>query len=227
MASMIGSKVERKEDKKFLTGKGRYTADITLHNQSYAVFIRSPHARAKIKGIDTAKAKKASGVIDVLTGKDLADDKIGGLIAGWKIVSKDGTDMKCPAHPALALDTVNYVGDHVALVIAESLQEAKDAADLVNVDYKVLKAVANTGDAMNAETIHDGIDKNLCFDWELGDKAKVDEAFSSADKVVEMDIVNNRLVPNAMEPRASIGDYNSSSDELTLIQQVKILIYQD
>ena len=216
MASMIGSKVERKEDKKFLTGKGRYTADITLHNQSYAVFIRSPHARAKIKGIDTAKAKKASGVIDVLTGKDLADDKIGGLIAGWKIVSKDGTDMKCPAHPALATDTVNYVGDHVALVIAESLQEAKDAADLVNVDYKVLKAVANTGDAMNAEAIHDGIDKNLCFDWELGDKAKVDEAFSSADKVVEMNIVNNRLVPNAMEPRASIGDYNSSSDELTL-----------
>ena len=144
MASMIGSKVERKEDKKFLTGKGRYTADITLHNQSYAVFIRSPHARAKIKSIDTSKAKKSSGVVDILTGKDLADDKIGGLIAGWKIVSKDGTDMKCPAHPALATDTVNYVGDHVALVIAESLQEAKDAADLVNVDYKVLKAVSYT-----------------------------------------------------------------------------------
>ena len=216
MASMIGSKVERKEDKKFLTGRGRYTADITLHNQSYAVFIRSPHARAKIKSIDTSKAKKASGVVEILTGQDLADDKIGGLIAGWKIVSKDGTDMKCPAHPALATDTVNYVGDHVALVIAESLQEAKDAADLVNVDYKILKAVASTSDAMNSDVIHEGIDSNLCFDWELGDKAKVEEAFSSADKVVEMDIVNNRLVPNAMEPRASIGDYNSSSEELTL-----------
>ncbi len=216
MASMIGSKVERKEDKKFLTGRGRYTADITLHNQSYAVFIRSPHARAKIKSIDTSKAKKASGVVEILTGQDLADDKIGGLIAGWKIVSKDGTDMKCPAHPALATDTVNYVGDHVALVIAESLQEAKDAADLVNVDYKILKAVASTADAMNSDVIHEGIDSNLCFDWELGDKAKVEEAFSSADKIVEMDIVNNRLVPNAMEPRASIGDYNSSSEELTL-----------
>ena len=216
MASMIGSKVERKEDKKFLTGRGRYTADINLHNQSYAIFIRSPHARAKITGIDTSKAKKASGVIDVLTGKELQDDKIGGLIAGWKIVSKDGTDMKCPAHPALATDLVNYVGDHVALVVAESLQEAKDAAELVKVDYKVLKAVVSTGQAMDSDTIHDGIDKNLCFDWELGDKAKAEEAFSSADKVVEMNIVNNRLVPNAMEPRASIGDYNPSSEELTL-----------
>ena len=159
MASMIGSKVERKEDKKFLTGRGRYTADINLHNQSYAIFIRSPHARAKITGIDTSKAKKASGVIDVLTGKELQDDKIGGLIAGWKIVSKDGTDMKCPAHPALATDLVNYVGDHVALVVAESLQEAKDAAELVKVDYKVLKAVVSTGQAMDSDTIHDGIEK--------------------------------------------------------------------
>ena len=213
---MIGSKVERKEDKKFLTGRGRYTADINLHNQLHAVFIRSPHARAKIKAIDTSKAKKAAGVVDVLTGKDMQDDKIGGLIAGWKIVSKDGTDMKCPAHPPLATDSVNYVGDHIALVVAETLQEAKDAADLVKVDYKVLKAVASTAEAMNSDVIHEGIEKNLCFDWELGDKAKTDEAFASADKVVEMDILNNRLVPNAMEPRASIGDYNPSSEELTL-----------
>ncbi len=216
MASMIGSKVERKEDKKFLTGKGRYTADINLHNQLHAVFIRSPHARAEIKSIDTLKAKKASGVVDVLVGKDMQDDKIGGLIAGWKIVSKDGTDMKCPAHPPLATDSVNYVGDHIGLVVAETLQEAKDAADLVKVDYRVLKAVASTAEAMNSDVIHDGIEKNLCFDWELGDKAKTDEAFSNADKVVKMDILNNRLVPNAMEPRASIGDYNSSSEELTL-----------
>ena len=216
MASMIGSKVERKEDKKFLTGRGRYTADINLHNQLHAVFIRSPHARAKIKAIDTSKAKKAAGVVDVLTGKDMQDDKIGGLIAGWKIVSKDGTDMKCPAHPPLATDSVNYVGDHIALVVAETLQEAKDAADLVKVDYKVLKAVASTAEAMNSDVIHEGIEKNLCFDWELGDKTKTDEAFASADKVVNMDILNNRLVPNAMEPRASIGDYNPSSEELTL-----------
>ena len=153
MVNLVGARIERKEDKKFLTGRGNYTADINLARQTYACFVRSPHARAKITGIDTSKAKKASGVIDVLTGKELQDDKIGGLIAGWKIVSKDGTDMKCPAHPALATDLVNYVGDHVALVVAESLQEAKDAADLVKVDYKVLKAVASTAEAMNSDVI--------------------------------------------------------------------------
>ncbi len=216
MASLVGSRVERKEDKKFLTGKGRYTADINLANQTYAVFIRSPHARAKIKNIDISKALKASGVVKILTGKDLAEDKIGGLIAGWKIVSQDGKDMKVPPHPPLASSVVNYVGDHVAVVIAESLDEAKQAASLVKVDYKILKAVVGTGDAMKSEAIHEGIEKNLCFDFGLGDKAKTDEALSKADKVIKIDLNNNRLIPNAMEPRASIGDYNPSSEELTL-----------
>jgi len=124
--------------------------------------------------------------------------------------------MKCPPHPPLANNTVNFVGDHVAIVIAETLDQAKDAAEKVRVDYKVLKAVVNTGDAMNSKAIHDGIDKNLCYDFLLGDKGKTDEAFSKADKVVKLDLVNNRLIPNAMEPRAAIGDYNPSSEELTL-----------
>ena len=216
MPSLVGSRVERKEDKKFLTGKGRYTADINLANQTYAFFVRSPHARAKIKNVDISKASKVSGVVKILTGKDLADDKIGGLIAGWKIVSQDGKDMKVPPHPPLASTTVNYVGDHVAVVIAESLDEAKHAASLVKVDYKILKAVVGTGDAMKSESIHEGIEKNLCFDFGLGDKAKTDEALSKADKVIKIDLNNNRLIPNAMEPRASIGDYNPSSEELTL-----------
>ena len=215
-SSLIGSRVERKEDKKFLTGKGRYTADINLANQTYAYFVRSPHARATISKVDISKASKAPGVVRILTGDDLAKDKIGGLIAGWKIVSQDGTDMKCPPHPPLANNTVNFVGDHVAIVIAETLDQAKDAAEKVRVDYKVLKAVVNTGDAMNSKPIHDGIDKNLCYDFLLGDKGKTDEAFSKADKVVKLDLVNNRLIPNAMEPRAAIGDYNPSSEELTL-----------
>jgi len=215
-SSLIGSRVERKEDKKFLTGKGRYTSDINLANQTYAYFIRSPHARATISKVDISKASKAPGVVRILTGNDLAKDKIGGLIAGWKIVSQDGTDMKCPPHPPLANNTVNFVGDHVAVVIAETLDQAKDAAEKVRVDYKVLKAVVNTGDAMNSKAIHDGIDKNLCYDFLLGDKGKTDEAFSKADKVVKLDLVNNRLIPNAMEPRAAIGDYNPSSEELTL-----------
>jgi len=215
-SSLIGSRVERKEDKKFLTGKGRYTADINLANQTYAYFVRSPHARATISKVDISKASKAPGVVKILIGDDLAKDKIGGLIAGWKIVSQDGTDMKCPPHPPLANNTVNFVGDHVAIVIAETLDQAKDAAEKVRVDYKVLKAVVNTGDAMNSKPIHDGIDKNLCYDFLLGDKGKTDEAFSKADKVVKLDLVNNRLIPNAMEPRAAIGDYNPSSEELTL-----------
>jgi len=215
-SSLIGSRVERKEDKKFLTGKGRYTSDINIVNQTYAYFVRSPHARATISKVDISKASNAPGVVKILTGDDLAKDKIGGLIAGWKIVSQDGTDMKCPPHPPLANNTVNFVGDHVAIVIAETLDQAKDAADKVRVDYKVLKAVVNTGDALNSKPIHEGIDKNLCFDFLLGDKAKTDEAFSKADKVVKLDLINNRLIPNAMEPRAAIGDYNPSSEELTL-----------
>jgi len=216
MPSLVGSKVERKEDKRFLTGKGRYTADINLANQTYAYFVRSPHARAKIKKIDLSKAIKAPGVIDIFDGESIAKDKIGGLIAGWKIVSQDGKDMKCPPHPPLAKDVVNYVGDQVAIVIAETLEQAKNAAELVNVSYDIKKAVVKTSEAMNGETIHEGIDGNLCFDWLLGDKGKTDETLSKADKIVKINFTNNRLIPNAMEPRASIGDYNSSSEQLTL-----------
>ena len=109
MASLIGSKVERKEDKRFITGKGQYTADINFVNQTYAYFVRSPHARAKITKVDISKASKAPGVVKILTGDDIAKEKIGGLIAGWKIVSQDGKDMKVPNHPPLAKDVVNYV----------------------------------------------------------------------------------------------------------------------
>jgi len=216
MASLVGSKVERKEDKRFLTGKGRYTADINLANQAYAYFVRSPHARAKITKVDNSKAMKAPGVIDIFTGDCIAKDKIGGLIAGWKIVSQDGKDMKVPAHPPLAKDSVNYVGDQVAVVVAETLEQAKNAAEMMNVGYKIQKAVVNTADAMDSEAIHEGIDRNLCFDFLLGDKGKTDEALTKADKVVKIDLRNNRLIPNAMEPRASIGDYNPSSEQLTL-----------
>ena len=174
MANLIGQRIERKEDKKFLTGRGQYTADINLAKQTYAYFVRSPHARASINKIEVSKAKSAPGVVKVLTGEDLANDKIGGLICGWKIVSQDGKDMKCPAHPALAKDTVNFVGDHVAVVIAETLEEAKNAADLVNVSYKLKKAVVNTGDALNGDQIHEGIERNLSFDFLLGDKGKTD-----------------------------------------------------
>ena len=215
MASLVGSRVERKEDKRFLTGKGRYTSDINIANQTYAIFIRSPHARAKIKKIDTSKALKSSGVVEILTGEHIAQDKIGGLIAGWAIRSEDDSEMKCPANPPLAKDSVNFVGDPVAVVFAETLDEARAAAELVKVDYKVLKAVSNLAEAMNSEAIHDCIDKNLCYDWLLGDRQKVKEAFDKADKIIKLDIINNRLIPNAMEPRACVIDYNTASEEIT------------
>ncbi|PHX88881.1 MAG: carbon monoxide dehydrogenase [Pelagibacteraceae bacterium] len=216
MASLVGSRVERKEDKRFLTGKGKYTADINIANQTYAVFVRSPHARAKIQKIDLSRALRASGVVSILTGDEIAKDKIGGLIAGWAIRSEDGTEMKIPANPPLAKEHANFVGEPIVVVIAESLDEAKAAAELVSVDYKVLKGVVNTAEAMNGETIHEGIVKNLCFDWLLGDRKAVEQAFAKADKIIKVDLINNRLVPNAMEPRACVTDYNTASEEITL-----------
>ncbi len=216
MASLVGSRVERKEDKRFLTGKGKYTADINIANQTYAVFVRSPHSRAKIQKIDLSSALRASGVVSILTGDKIAKDKIGGLIAGWAIRSENGTEMKIPANPPLAKEHANFVGEPIVVVIAESLDEAKAAAELVSIDYKVLKGVVNTAEAMNGETIHEGIDKNLCFDWLLGDRKAVEQAFAKADKIIKIDLINNRLIPNAMEPRACVTDYNTASEEITL-----------
>ena len=180
------------------------------------MFVRSPHARAQIKKVDISKALKSSGVVEILTGEEIATDKIGGLIAGWAIRSEDGTEMKVPANPPLAKDVANFVGEPIAIVIADTLDEAKSASDMVKIDYKILKAVTSTAETMNGESIHDGIDKNLCYDWLLGDREKVKEAFSKADKIIKVDLINNRLVPNAMEPRACVVDYNTASEEITL-----------
>ncbi|MGE4246770.1 MAG: xanthine dehydrogenase family protein molybdopterin-binding subunit, partial [Parvibaculaceae bacterium] len=212
----IGARVVRKEDHRFITGKGRYTDDINLPRQTYAYFVRSPHAHAAIQGIDAKEARKAPGVLAVLTGDDVAEDKIGGLICGWMIHSKDGTPMKAGPHPVLAQGKVRYVGDHVAVVVAETLAQAKSAAELVDVTYGELPSVVATGKARGGPQIHDVAPDNVIFEWSLGDKATTDAAFSSAAHVTSLDIVNNRLVPNPMEPRAAIGDYNSGEDHFTL-----------
>src|SRR6201999_4557826 len=140
-ATGVGASVRRKEDFRFITGKGNYTGDINRAGQAHAYFLRSPHAHAAIRSIDTTKARKLPGVIEVLTGADLAEDKIGGLICGWMIHSKDGSPMKAGGHPALAQGKVRYVGDHVAVVIAETLDQAKDAAEAIDVVYDVLPAI--------------------------------------------------------------------------------------
>jgi aerobic carbon-monoxide dehydrogenase large subunit len=217
-ATGIGATVRRKEDQRFITGKGHYTADVSRPGQTHACFVRSPHAHARIKGIDAAAASKMPGVLAVLTGADLAADKIGNLICGWMIHSKDGSAMKMAPHPALAQTKACHVGDPVAVVIAETLPQAKDAAEKVKVDYEVLPAVADPAQAQaaGAAQIHEVAPKNTIYQWQLGDKGKTDAAFQSAAHVTKLDIVNNRLVPNAIEPRAAIGEYDSGTGHFTL-----------
>jgi carbon-monoxide dehydrogenase large subunit len=211
----IGKSVERKEDYRFLTGNGQYTDDITQANQSYAYFLRSPHAHARIRGIDTAAALKAPGVLAIYTGKDF--ENVGGLPCGWLINNMDGTPMKEPKHAVLALDKARYVGDQVALVVADTLQAAKDAANLVDVDYEILPAVADTGTADKAgAAVHDIAPDNVCYVWGCGDKAATDAAFAKAAHVTKLDLVNNRLVPNALEPRAANAFFSRADDSYTL-----------
>lgn len=212
----IGESVLRKEDYRFLTGAGQYTDDITLPRMAHAVFVRSPHAHALIKSVNTSAAKSAPGVIGVLEGKDVANDKINGLPCGWLITSTDGQPMKEPPHPILALDKVRYVGDHVVMVVAETLEQAKNAAELVEVDYEPLSAVVDVRDAKGGAALHDIAPDNHCYKWAIGDKAVVDAAFTNAAHVTKLDLINNRLVPNAMEPRAAIGSYSRANDDYTL-----------
>ncbi len=214
----IGAPVRRKEDFRFITGKGHYTDDINRPGQTHAVFVRSPHAHAAIRSIDASAALTSPGVLAVFTGDDLTADKVGGLICGWMIHSKDGTPMKAGGHPALAQGKVRYVGDHVAVVIAETHAQGREAAEKVKVDYEVLKPVVDMAEAIKpgAPVIHDVASDNTVYNWHLGDKAAADAAFAKAAHVTKLDIVNNRLVPNAMEPRAAVGDYDSGSDAFTL-----------
>jgi carbon-monoxide dehydrogenase large subunit len=214
----IGASVRRKEDHRFITGKGRYTDDINRPGQAHAYFLRSPHAHAKIKSLDVGEAKSKPGVVAILTGDDIAADKVGGLICGWMIHSKDGTPMKAGPHPALAQGKVRYVGDHVAVVIAETLGEAKDAAEAIRIDYEVLPAEVDTATAQRqgAAVIHDVAPDNTVYRWHLGDKAKTDAAFAAAKHITKIDLTNNRLAPNPMEPRSAIGEYDSGDGAFTL-----------
>jgi len=216
-ASLIGQPLRRREDARFLTGAGQYTDDVVLPGQSYAVFVRSPYAHARIRSIDTSAAKAAPGVLAIFTGADLADAKVGGLPCGWLIHSQDGSPMKEPPHPVLAQGKVRHVGDQLALVVAETLLQAKDAAELVAVDYEELPPVVDLRTAAGAaSSVHDDVPGNVCYDWSHGDKAAVDAAFARAAKVTKLEFANNRLVPNAIEPRAANAQYTRHDDSYTL-----------
>ena len=214
----IGASVRRTEDRRFLSGRGNYTDDINRPGQLYAYILRADRPHARIGGIDTAAAAKAPGVAAVFTGADMQAESIGGLPCGWQIHNKDGTPMAEPPHPVLAVGKVRHVGDPVVVVIAETRQQAKDAAEQITVAYEDLPAVATLRDAVapGAALVHDDVPGNVCYDWHLGDKALVDQAFAKAAKVVKLDLTNNRLVPNAMEPRAAIGEYDTPSGDYTL-----------
>jgi aerobic carbon-monoxide dehydrogenase large subunit len=217
-ADGIGASVKRKEDRRFLLGKGKYTDDIKLPHQSHAVFVRSPHAHAKIKKIDLAAAKQAHGVLAVLTGDDVAADQLGGIPCGWLVKNKDGSNMVEPPHPALAQGKVRHVGDPVVMVVAHTKDEAKAAAALVDVDYDVLPAAAHIHDAVAAKAplVWDEAKGNVCFDWHIGDPATTDAAFAKAKHTVELELTNSRVAPNAMEPRSANGHYDAANDHYTL-----------
>ena len=214
----IGAAVRRKEDRRFLTGRGQYVHDVSRPGQLYAVFVRSPHAHAVIKGIDTGDALAAEGVVAVYTGADLTKAEVKGVPCAWGIVGTDGKPMREPPHPPLATGKVRHVGDQVAVVIAETLNQAKEAAELVAVDYDSLPAIVSAEEATKpgAPLLYDDVPNNLCCDWALGDKAATDAAFARAFKVAKIDLVNNRLVPNAMETRAAVAEYEPGTGDYTL-----------
>lgn len=211
----IGQSVARREDKRFLTGQGQYTDDIVLPGQAHGYFLRSPYAHARIKSLDTTAAAAAPGVVGILTGEHFK--AVGGLPCGWLINSLDGSPMKEPKHPVLADGKARYVGDRVALVVADTLEQAKAAAQLIEVDYEELPPVINPAGATSAPAdVHDDAPGNLCYHWGIGDKDGAAAAFQSAAHVTTLKFRNNRLAPNAMEPRCANASYNRADDNYTL-----------
>src|SRR5438477_12347044 len=210
-ARLFGKSIKRREDPRFITGRGHYTDDLKLEGLTYAAFVRSPHAHARIRAIDTAAAKAHPGVVAIFTGKDLTG--VNSLPCGWLL-----PELKVPPHPPLAVDTARYVGDPVAVVIAETQDAALDAAEKVKVDWNVRPAVTATAKAAEkgASQIHEVAPANVAFKWQIGDAAAVDAAFKTAAVTVKKRIVNRRLVANAMEPRACVARFDAATGDLTL-----------
>ena len=214
----IGAASKRREDVRFLSGTGKYTDDINIAKQTYVYFLRSSVAHGRLNAVDIAAAEAAPGVVKIFTGKDF--EGVGGLPCGWQVTDKNGEPMKEPPHPILAQGKVRHVGDPIAAVVAESWAEARDAAELIELDIEELPAVVNMKAALEAgsATVHDELGDNLCYDWGFvaENKDAVDQAIANAHHVTTLELVNNRLVANPMEPRAAIGDYDRASGEHTL-----------
>ena len=216
--SGIGASSKRREDVRFLTGAGNYTDDINVAGQAYVYFLRSDIAHGRITRLETSAAAAMPGVVRVFTGKDF--EGVGGMPCGWEVTDKHGAPMQEPAHPILAQGKVRHVGDPIAAVVADSLEQARDAAEAIEVDIEELPAVIDMKAAAQegATLVHDDLKNNICYDWQLGeaDDAKVNEVFANAAHVTTLDLVNNRLVANPMEPRVAVGEYKRGTDEYTL-----------
>jgi aerobic carbon-monoxide dehydrogenase large subunit len=213
----IGQPVPRTEDPVLVQGHGTYTDDVNLDGQTYAAIVRSRHAHGIIKGIDTTAALAMPGVIAVYTGGDLEAAGYGPLKCALPLKNRDGTPMKKPVRPALAVDRVRFVGDPVAFVVAETAMEAKEAAEAVEIDIEPLPAVTLASEAMKpgAPLLFDDVPDNIVLDWHYGDAEKVSEAFASAAHVTRLTMRNTRLVVNAMEPRAAIAAWDEAEERFT------------
>jgi carbon-monoxide dehydrogenase large subunit len=214
----IGQPVRRVEDRRFITGHGNYVDDLNRPRQAHAFMLRSPHAHARIRAIDAAAALSAPGVLAIFTGEDLARDGVGTIPCLSAVTNRDGSQSVVPPHPAITRDRVRHVGDTVAMVVAESAAAARDAAELTGVDYEPQPAVVDTMRALGSgqPRVWDEAPGNLCFDWEVGDRAAVEQATAGAHHRIRLDLVNNRIVVNSMEPRGAIGEYDPGEDSYTL-----------
>ncbi len=207
----VGSSVKRVEDPRFIQGKGSYVGNITMPGMVHLAIKRSPYGHAKIKKINTKKAKALAGVVAVFTGQDLLDGGCGALPCGWNV-----PNIKTPTHYALTVDKARHVGDGVAVVVAEDPYIAADAVELIDVSYEPLDVVidARQTTELGAPLVHDDIPENTSYEWALGDKPACDKAFEEADHIVELDLTNQRLIPNAMEPRACVAQWTDTTEEM-------------
>jgi carbon-monoxide dehydrogenase large subunit len=216
--SGIGASSKRREDIRFLTGEGNYTDDINVNGQAYVYFLRSDIAHGTLNSVDTSAADGMPGVVKIFTGADF--EAVGSVPCGWQVTDKHGEVMQEPRHPVLAHGKVRHVGEPIAAVVADTLEQARDAAEAIVLDISELPAVVNMKDAVKegAPKVHDDLTSNLCYDWGFVEenKAAVDQAFKDAHHVTTLELVNNRLVANPMEPRVAVGDYSRGTGDHTL-----------
>ena len=214
----IGASSKRREDVRFLTGEGNYTDDINLRGQAYVYFLRSDIAHGTIAKIETSAAEGKPGVVKIFTGADF--EALGGMPCGWQVTDRHGQPMQEPKHPILAHGKVRHVGEPVAAVVADTLEQARDAAEAIDLEISELPAVMDMKAAVQdtAPKVHDDLTSNLCYDWGFVEENReaVNEAFEKAAHVTSLELVNNRLVANPMEPRVAVGDYARGTDEHTL-----------